>query len=301
MRKAAIDIGTNSTRLYIADVDCTIKRIEKHTTITRLGSGVDRDHMLSSEAIERNLKVLKEYRRICEAYGIKDIKAIATSAVRDALNRDEFLRRAREEASIDIEVISGREEAELGYLGASTVMSTGKGVAIDIGGGSTELILGAKGSIKKLKSIDIGAVRMTERFSNTNKITSESISNASNYIMAELSHIVQDFKNTGDLDFAGIGGTITTLAAIDQELKVYDIERVHGYKLMKSRVDIIFDRLISMSLESRKNIPGLQPLRADIIPLGTLILKLIMEILDFGCILVSESDNLDGIMMKYVL
>lgn len=298
MKKAAIDIGTNSTRLYIAEVNGNIKRIEKHTIITRLGSSVDKERILSKDAIERNVKALEEYKKIIDTYCIEDIKAIATSAVRDASNRDEFLKIVKERTSIDVEVISGLKEAELGFKGASSVLEDERGIVIDIGGGSTEFIQGEKGRINVLKSVDIGAVRITEKFLNHSTITSLHLKTAADYIKAAISDTIGDIKKVQMQGFAGIGGTVTTLAAVDLELEVYDFERIHRYKLRKGSVDRVLDRFIKASLEDRKLIPGLQPGRADIITAGTLILKIIMEALNFESITVSECDNLDGLMME---
>jgi exopolyphosphatase/guanosine-5'-triphosphate,3'-diphosphate pyrophosphatase len=170
---------------------------------------------------------------------------------------------------------------------------------IDIGGGSTEFIAGKAGTISKAKSIDIGAVRMTEKFFNPGIPVNDAVAAARDYIVKMIHDIVNDLKAMDSFILEGIGGTVTTLAAIDMELSIYDSARVHGYKLKKSSVDDIFKRLISMSLEERKTLKGLQPERADIIPAGTLILKTIMEELNSEYIVVSEYDNLEGLLMKY--
>lgn len=298
MLKAAIDIGTNSTRLYVADVNGEIKRVEKHTTVTRLGKMVDSKRMLGEEGIERNVNVLLEYKKIAESYAISNIKAIATSAVRDASNRDEFINAVKGRTGIEVEVISGAREAELGYIGASLVIEKGHGVICDIGGGSTELICGLDGRILFSNSIDIGSVRMTERFMTPDSIEKEQIKNAHDYIKSVTHDTVERVKEVGEFTLAGIGGTVTTIAAIDQELAVYDIDKVHNYKLTRDRVNIIFDRLVRMNIEERIKIRGLQKERADVIPAGTLILKTIMEKLDSSYIIVSERDNLDGILME---
>lgn len=300
MIKAAVDIGTNSTRLYIAETGREIKRLEKRTVITRLGKMVDKERILTREGIERTLAVLLDYREIARSYEAEDIIAIATSAVRDAANREEFISIVKERTGIEIRVISGEEEAELGFTGASSVVNEGYKVVCDIGGGSTELIFGEKRKIYVSDSIDIGAVRITERFLNADVLGYEQIENARNFIRSSLSktvaHIREDGKNFA---LIGIGGTVTTLAAMDQGLMVYDIDRVHGYILDKERVDYLFEKLISISAEDRRNIPGLQPERADIIPAGALILKTLLEEFTSNFIIVSECDNLDGLMIKY--
>ncbi|KPU42773.1 guanosine-5'-triphosphate,3'-diphosphate pyrophosphatase [Oxobacter pfennigii] len=296
MLLGAMDIGTNSTRLLIADVDGEVKRIEKHTIITRLGKMVDQSKRLGQEGIDKNINALLRFKELCLSYGIRDVYAIATSAVRDASNRYEFISAVKRETGIDIEVISGEKEAQLGFLGASSVVKEGYCLICDIGGGSTELILGLDGKVIKGQSIDIGSVRITERFSGLNT-SEDNIKNAYEYIKAIVNSAVDDIKTIKNISLVGIGGTVTTLAAIDMGLTTYDIDRVHEYKLNKNRVDAIFSRFISLSLEERYNIPGLQRERADVIPMGTLILKTVMEVTNLYSITVSEKDNLDGLLI----
>lgn len=299
MKKAAVDIGTNSTRLYIADVGERIKRIEKYTEITRLGKDVDREKRLKNAGIQKNIEVLLKYKEIAASYGIKDIIAIATSAVRDASNRDEFVKLIMEKTGIEIKIISGREEAELGFLGASSMLDGGSGTVCDIGGGSTELIFGRGRSVELAESVDIGAVRITERFLNPERVSELEIESAYSYIRKVISPVAERINKNGRFGLVGIGGTATTLAAIDQELQKYEIEKVHGYELGKKNIDAIFNNLKDMSLEEKRNIPGLQRERADIITAGTLILKTVMEEMGSSCIIISEFDNLDGAIMKY--
>lgn len=298
MKRAAVDLGTNSARLLVAEVEDKIERIEKITTITRLGQGVDKSRRLSNEAIDRNIDLLLKYKKIAEGYGVYDIKAIATSAVRDAANKDEFVKRVKDAAGIDLDVISGDLEAELGFLGASSIMGGEMCTVIDIGGGSTEFIAGKDGVISKAKSIDIGAVRLTEKFFGPDMPVNVSVSAAHDYIVNMIQEIAKEIKGLRSFMLLGIGGTVTTLAAIDMELSPYDCDRVHRFKLQKSSVDDIFKRLISMSLDERKKLKGLQPERVDIIPAGTLILKTIMEELNIDYITVSEYDNLEGLLLK---
>lgn len=300
MRKAAIDIGTNSTRLLIAEVNGKIKRLEKITTITRLGAGVDRWKVLKPESIEKNVNTLLRYKEIAQSYGVNDIAAIATSAVRDASNREEFLRIVKDKTGIDVNVISGEEEAALGFIGATYSLSDGLNVVVDIGGGSTEFIVGNGSDINILKSVDIGAVRITERFLPSDNVEGSDIIDADKYIRSMIRETINEIKDLGDFKLVGVGGTITTLAAVDQGLVTYDIDKVHNYVLKKDNINEAFRRFLSVSLDDRKCISGLQPERADIIVAGTLILKIIMEELGAGCIIVSEQDNLDGMLVKYL-
>jgi exopolyphosphatase/guanosine-5'-triphosphate,3'-diphosphate pyrophosphatase len=298
MMQAVIDIGTNSTRLLVADAEGGIKRVEKLTRITRLGRGVDSERRLSESAVRRNMEVLLEYRDIAQSYGITSLRAIATSAVRDASNRDEFVKAVKEETGINVDIISGREEAELGYLGASSVRPGEKVLVVDIGGGSTELVWGGCGGVEYSISMDIGAVRATERFFGPGPITADTITEGA-CCMEEM--VREAFKGSGKGEgyaLVGIGGTITTLAAIDQVMAEYDRDRVHGYVLKRDRAGSILKRLMSTDVEGRKLIPGLQSGRADIIPAGALILKTILDVSGSDCITVSESDNLEGSLIK---
>jgi exopolyphosphatase/guanosine-5'-triphosphate,3'-diphosphate pyrophosphatase len=297
VKKAAIDIGTNSTRLLIAEINGNIKRIQKLMTITRLGKGVDRYKRLSPESIEKNISTLLKYKRIADDYGIDDIAAIATSAVRDASNRDEFVRTVKEKTGIDVEIISGEEEARLGFIGAIS-SSPGPSVVVDIGGGSTEFVAGRNGDIKISRSLDIGAVRITERFLYSEDMDGSSLIRAYEYIKSVARPTVDDIRALGDFRLIGVGGTITTLAAVDLGLVTYDSDKVHGYRLKKESVCSAFKKFLSVNLNDRKRIAGLQPERADIIIAGTLILKIIMEEMDAGSIIVSEQDNLEGLLLK---
>ena len=297
MKKAAIDIGTNSTRLLIAEMNGNIKRIQKLMTITRLGKGVDRCKRLSPESVEKNISTLLKYKEIANDYGIDDIVTIATSAVRDASNRDEFVRAVKEKTDIDVEIISGEEEAELGFIGASS-SSSGLSAVVDIGGGSTEFVAGRNGDIKISKSLDIGAVRITERFLYSEDMDGPSLIRAYEYIKSAVRPTADDIKALGDFRSIGVGGTITTLAAVDLGLVTYDSDKVHGYRLKKESVCSALKKFLAVSLNDRKKIAGLQPERADIIIAGTLILKIIMEEMDADSIIVSEQDNLEGLLLK---
>lgn len=297
MKRAAIDIGTNSIRLLIADVGEELKRIEKRTTITRLGKGVDSRGLLNCDAILNSIDVLMQYKKAAYDYGIDEINAIATSAVRDAANRQEFIDLVKEKTGISIEVISGEKEAELGFAGASLAVCGRKCTVIDIGGGSTELISGADGSISVSASINAGAVRVTEKFFHSGILDSHSILNACEFIRGLTGGIIETIRALGNREIVGIGGTATTLAAIDMKLSTYDPDKVHKYVLTKDRIDDMFYMLSGMSVEERKKIPGLQPKRADIIPAGALILKTILEDMGSDKITISESDNLEGLLL----
>lgn len=302
MRAAALDIGTNSTRLLIADyTDNNFEILDQDMVITRLGQGVDDSRLLNNKAMERTLTVLKEYSDRIERYNVDDIKVVGTSALRDVENSDYFIALVKEKTGLELEVISGREEAGFIYNGAKTDIEEDDFLIIDIGGGSTEFIWQNKSKVKEI-SLNIGAVRLTERYieKSVTPLPADSLSLLKDIVSEEIKKsIVKDIKAQ---KIIGVGGTITTLAAMDLKLESYDREKIHHYSLGKKRIDIISNLLISSDLEERKNMAGLKSARADIITAGTVILQKIMERLNFTEITISERDilfgMLDGIIRK---
>lgn len=255
----AIDIGTNSIRTLIAEIHKNdLNIIKKEMEMTRIGKGIDRTGLLSSEGIDATIEALKRFKADATSQGVVDINAIATSAVRDAVNRAYFLRRVQEEVDIEVEVIDGQKEAELGFKGIIGGMQfNGNILAVDIGGGSTELILGSRDGIEYSTSINIGAVRLTDKFITTDPIISEEVSNLENgikeYIDEPLKHIC---KYSID-KVVGIGGTITTLGAVKQEMEVYDRNKIHNFKLDLLDIEKISKDFIVKNNNERKMIKGL--------------------------------------------
>lgn len=281
----AIDIGTNSVRLLIGQREAgRVKPVCRQLSTTRLGQGLQKTGLLQEEAVRRTVQTLACYARILEEYGVKKYRAVATSAVRDAANRELLLKAAREQG-LEVEIISGEEEAWLSYTGAVSVHRELKNpVVLDIGGGSTEMIFQLQGQIRS-SSTDVGAVRCTEA-----SWSEEDIRQALAEALTQLP--------PSPFSLVGVGGTITTLAAIDQELEPYDSQRVQGYVLTKKAVEAIEKRLSALSLEERRQVPGLQPERADIILAGIKILRVILDQLAVAELVVSESDILDGIILS---
>ncbi|SDC66896.1 MULTISPECIES: Ppx/GppA phosphatase family protein [unclassified Candidatus Frackibacter] len=294
-RLAAIDIGTNSTRLLIGELLLRgeMQPLATELRTTRLGKGVDSSQCLQPEAIERTIKALSEYRRLLDDYQVNKFRVVATSAVRDAVNRQLFIDKVNERTGLNVEVISGEEEAELSYLGVVKGLSDqllDSNLVLDIGGGSTEFILGVKDKIKERFSIDVGAVRMTEK--------SSDIEQRSEMISSLITPVIKKIDDNLEC-LLGVGGTITTLAAIDQSLSSYDPKKVHGYALDISTIKEILLKLNTKSITERKAVIGLQPKRADIIVAGIQILLEIMKRMRKKKIIVSESDILEGIIYDY--
>jgi exopolyphosphatase/guanosine-5'-triphosphate,3'-diphosphate pyrophosphatase len=286
---AAVDIGTNSTRLLVGD--------ERRTVITRLGRGVDATRNLDDAAVARTLDVLRDYAALAHEAGASSIRAVATSAVRDAGNRDAFLDAAAEVLGAPPEVLSGEEEGRLAFAGATSALDPADGpfLVFDIGGGSTEFIVGAS-EAEGVLSIDVGSVRLTEQWLHSDPPTAEELSMAVSVVRAHLDDVTRELPATKSAAcLVGLAGTVTTVAAV--ELGGYDYDRVHHFRLTRSAAEDVFRTLATEPLADRKANPGLQPERADVIVGGCCILVAIMRHFDVESIVVSESDILDGIVL----
>jgi exopolyphosphatase/guanosine-5'-triphosphate,3'-diphosphate pyrophosphatase len=289
MRVGAIDIGTNSVRLLIAEqANNGLNKLVSELRTPRLGEGIHQNGYLKKEAILRTIKVLREYKEIINNYNA-EVVAIATSAVRDAKNQDIFLKRVKEETGIDIKVIKGTEEARLSYLGVVSVIEDleNQVLVIDIGGGSTEFIFGKYKDIMEFNSINLGAVRLTESYG-------EHLKEMKREAKDMLVNLLKD-KNVEQL--IGVGGTVTTLVSIREALEVYDYSIVHGSDLSKEEIIQILDDLSSLSLEERKEVIGLDAKRADIILGGIVILLEIMEQSKQDIVKVSDDSILEGVVI----
>ncbi len=299
---AAIDIGTNSMRLLLAGIENgKIVKRQKYINTTRIGSSVDKDRKISEEGIVRNIHALNKFAQQAKEYGAEKTLAMATSAVRDAKNGSEFIKRAYEESGVDIKIISGEEEASLGYKGVVAGLKNSSSiVVIDIGGGSTELILGEGSKLKEAKSLNIGAVRMTERHITTNPVSLSECNKLEEAIKEEVMGGLGQVSNTINTNYnlIGIGGTITTLASLHQELEPYDPQKVHNYKLTFKKIIHLKEKLLKLKVEEIKKLKGIHPKRADIILAGITILSVVMENLGLEQITVSEYDNLEGLVYE---
>lgn len=298
--KGIIDIGTNSCRLFIAELENTsegkkIKReLVKNVEIVKLGEGVNKTHNLNPNAIKRTLDCLKKYKEKASSYGIENIRAFATSAVRDAENREVFLQEVSK-LGIKIECISGKTEATLNFLGNSLVFKD-RILVVDIGGGSTEFTLGKDKSIDFIQSINIGAVRATEKFFSDNDYSEEKLEKCKAWIRKNL-EILKTIKDR-DFKLIGVAGTATTQISVRDKMKIYDSSKVHMATLTLDELKENLSLFLSKNFEERKNIVGLEEKRADVIIAGTLILLTILEELNQDKIIISESDNLSGAITR---
>ncbi|HRU41744.1 MAG TPA: Ppx/GppA phosphatase family protein [Candidatus Diapherotrites archaeon] len=303
-RIAVIDIGTNSMRLMLCKIEGNfIVNKEKELMITRIGRDVSKTGMITEKSFARNIDALKYYKNKADRYGAEKVYAIATSAVRDALNGGAFVTEAKSQAGVDVMIISGDEEAELGLRGVMSEIQNPQEtvLVIDIGGGSTELVLGSKEKTEYKISIPAGAVRMTEQFISGNPIRDEDAENMRNRLN-ELFNEPLEYLGKKRIDrVIAIGGTATTIAAMFHSMSIYDPETVHNTIINSKYIKSIFNKLKDMSVEERWNVKGLQKERADVMPSGIFILQHIIEGLKRDSLVVSENDNLEGIVEKYVL
>lgn len=300
MIRAAIDIGTNSTRLLIADFsDQVMKVIDKRVEITRLGEGVDERRILSKEAMARTVLTTSAFVKMAKEKGAKEIAIIATSAARDAKNLADFEEMIAVKTGCDLRVLSGQEEAQTAFAGATYRLAKGtQALVMDIGGGSTELILGRSGQIQLAKSFDFGSVRLTEMFLKGDPPQETEIKAMIDYVEFQAHDLFEQAKSWGHPPSIGVAGTITAVASISLVMKEYDPNLIDGFRLTISEVKRIFNLLVKMSLKERKTVIGLEPKRADIIIGGVAILYSLMNGLGLIEIIVSECDILDGIIIS---
>jgi exopolyphosphatase/guanosine-5'-triphosphate,3'-diphosphate pyrophosphatase len=295
---AAIDCGTNSVRLLItADGQTQIERLMR---ITRLGQGVDATGRLDPEAIERTLAVLREYREVIDQHGATRIRMAATSASRDASNRDDFFHAAKEILGVMPEVISGEEEGRLSFLGATADLDPALGpfLVCDIGGGSTEFVFGTTEAESTI-SVDMGCVRMTEAWLHHDPPTAEELSQALSVIDIYLDDVLREIPELSSAQtFVGLAGTVSNTASVELGLAEYDREQIHHLVLTRAAVEDVFRTLATESIKERKENPGLEEQRADVIVGGLCVLVATMRRFGLDECLVSESDILDGLAMS---
>jgi exopolyphosphatase / guanosine-5'-triphosphate,3'-diphosphate pyrophosphatase len=306
-RVAGIDCGTNSIRLLVADIeDGVIRDVDRELRIVRLGQGVDQTGRLAPEAIERTRTALAEYTRIIAERGARKVRMVATSATRDAANRDDFHDMVRATLGQSAEVITGPEEAALSYTGAIGALtgpvdqpSAGSPyLVVDIGGGSTEFIIGTADGPGAARSVDIGCVRMTERHLHSDPPTAAQIAAAQADIRAAIDDVRRSVPVQDARTLIGVAGTVTTVAAIAMELPAYQPDRIHGSVLSAAQVHEVTGRLLAMPREQRAALPVMHPGRVDVIGGGSLVLQTIVEQLQMPEVVVSEHDILDGIALS---
>ena len=299
MKLAGIDIGTNSTRLLIVEKDeFNFKVLSKKLLTTRLGEGVDKNNYLNENSIKRVISALKKFKKEINKYNIDNMKIVGTSALRDVNNSDELINLAQDKLGFDIDIVSGLEEARLTYKGVKTDLPYNKFMIIDIGGGSTEFIW--RQDDFHFKSLNIGAVRMTERYIGDakGKVYKKECKKIEDKTKQLLERNLKN--NMKEIQAVGVGGTITTVGAVDLKLEKYISKKIHHYKIKSEDINEISNKFKNVSYKKKKKISGLQPERADIIIAGTIILQKIMEFFDFKNIMISENDILLGMIAEVV-
>jgi exopolyphosphatase/guanosine-5'-triphosphate,3'-diphosphate pyrophosphatase len=298
-RVAVVDIGSNTTRLYIADVhDGRITdELERRTNVTRLGQGVDQDKRLQPDSMQRVYDTLDGYARAIEEYGADHRLAVLTSAVRDASNGREFANEVQERYGLTPHILTGDQEAQLTFLGATSERdpeNTTPTLVIDIGGGSTELVIGEGRSAGFHVSTQAGVVRQTERHLRDDPPDPQEMAELSDDVRQILNAAVPNAQRSAVTHAIAVAGTATSLAAIAQRLEPYDPARVHGYHLSRQEAEWILGRLAAIPLAERERTPGLDPARAPTIVAGVLILEQVLDLFGLEEIEVSEHDILRG-------
>ena len=297
MRVGAVDCGTNSIRLLVADVEGVVKSdVHREMRVVRLGQGVDRTGELAPEAIERTRVALADYAATCRELGVERVRMVATSASRDARNRNDFRDMVLQVLGAEPEVISGDEEAALSFDGATRGLDPAQGpfLVMDIGGGSTELVLGTH-SVEAARSVDVGCVRLTERHLVADPPELDQIAGAEADIDNALVLVRQVVPVEKARTAVGLAGSVTTVAALALELPAYDSERIHLSRIPAAEVRAVTDRLLAMTREQRAALPVMHPGRVDVIGAGALVLATLVDRLGLPEVLVSEADILDGI------
>jgi exopolyphosphatase/guanosine-5'-triphosphate,3'-diphosphate pyrophosphatase len=311
LRTAGIDIGTNSVRLLVGEFSPTarcpsLRTLRRLMTITRLGEGVDEHGFLNPDAVERTMATLRGYRDIMREDEVETWEVAATSAARDASNSSFFMQGVEEVMETEPRVLSGEEEASLSFLGATYELGAlrpreGNVLVVDIGGGSTEVIVGREERIMESFSIDVGCVRMSERFLASDPPTPRELQEMEEYVSRELAPQVGRISRWAPVLTVGLAGTITTLSGLKQGLERYDGDAIHHSWLTVSDVEGLYRRLHSLPLVRRREVMRLEPGRADVIVGGTAVLLVFLRELCIQRFLVSEEDILDGLAITAAL
>ena len=296
---AAIDCGTNAIRLLIAAVDSNkvSDRLREMRTV-RLGEGVDATGEFSNMALERTFAACREYAELLMQYEIKELRFVATSASRDVSNRDVFITGVKEILGVEPEVISGDQEAELSYRGALSGLDVkGSVLVADIGGGSTEFVTTLADRSLVSESVNIGCVRMTERYLQSDPPTQQEVEAATRDIRNQIELIARTVPIRTETTFIGLAGSVTTVAAMALGLHEYDADLIHGSALSMEEVDAVTNELLHMTRAQRAELGFMHPGRVDVIGGGALVLRESMRLLGFTQVVVSEKDLLDGVVI----
>ena len=310
-RVAAIDCGTNSIRLLVADVPAAgphtdvLRRME----VVRLGEGVDATGRLAPQAVERTRKVLAEYAAAAGELGAEAVRMVATSATRDAANRSDFEDMVRTTLGRLPDVVSGTEEAELSFLGATASLDAAAGahgsapprpplLVVDIGGGSTEFVLGDAGGVRAARSVDVGCVRLTERHLHGDPPSPEEVARTERDVRAALDDVAAEVPVGEAATLVGLAGSVTTVAALALGLPAYDAAAIHGSRIPVGDARRVAGELLGATRERRAAEAVMHPGRVDVIGAGALVLRVVMDTFGFEEVVVSEHDILDGIALR---
>ena len=305
IRVGALDCGTNSIRLLIADVDAAtgeLVDVVRRNEVVRLGQGVDRTGRIAAEAMARTMRVTAEYAGVCREQGVERVRFVATSATRDAENRAEFVAGVRDLLGVEPEVIEGAEEASLSFDGATRELladgQTGPFVVVDIGGGSTEVVRGSRG-VEASRSVDVGSVRLTERHLAGDPPSEPEVLAARTDVEEALDEVEEVVPLAGAGTLVGLAGSVTTVMACALDLARYDPAAIHRSRLPVTEVRDACDRLLGMSRAQRAALPYMHPGRVDVIGAGALVwwavIDRLVERSNITHVMVSEHDILDGI------
>ncbi len=310
-RVAAIDCGTNSIRLLVADVPRTGRATDlvRRMEVVRLGQGVDATGRLAPEAIERTRVVLAEYAATARELGAEDVRMVATSATRDAANRADFEQMVLTTLGRLPDVVPGREEAELSFLGATASLEPAAAahrtaaprapfLVVDIGGGSTEFVLGDPAGLRAARSVDIGCVRLTERRLHGDPSSADEVQATVADIRAALALVTEEVPVAEAASLVGLAGSVTTVAALALDLPAYDPDAIHGSRIAAADVRRVSEMLLAMPRAERAALAVMHPGRVDVIGAGALILRVIVDEFGMDEVVVSEHDILDGIALR---
>jgi exopolyphosphatase/guanosine-5'-triphosphate,3'-diphosphate pyrophosphatase len=300
---ASIDIGTNSTRVLVArPVDGKLDILDRRNTITRLGQNVGATGRLAEDAVERTLACLRDYRASLDEHGVERLRVAATSASRDAANRDEFFDAVGDVVGARPELLSGEDEGRLSFVGATGDLDPALGpfLIVDIGGGSTEFILGTD-HVEGVLSVDVGCVRLTEKFLDHDPPLAEELTACISFADAYLDDVMREIPGSAEArTLVGLAGTITTVAAVEIGLATYDREAIHHFVLTRDAAEDVFRTLATESRADRIHNPGLEEARADVIVGGCCVLVALFRRFGFDEMIVSEADILDGLALSLV-
>jgi exopolyphosphatase / guanosine-5'-triphosphate,3'-diphosphate pyrophosphatase len=298
---AAIDLGTNSTRVLAArPVDGKLDILDRRNTITRLGQNVGASGRLADEAVERTLGCLRDYRAILDEHGVDRLRVAATSASRDAANREEFFDAVADVVGARPELLSGIEEGRLSFVGATGELDPALGpfLIVDIGGGSTEFILGTD-HVEGVLSVDVGCVRLTEKFLDHDPPLPEELTACISFTDAYLDDVMREIPGSAEArTLVGLAGTVTTVAAVEIGLATYDRDAIHHFVLTRDAAEDVFRTLATESRADRIHNPGLEEARADVIVGGCCVLVALFRRFGFDEMIVSEADILDGLALS---